>query len=76
MPDSQRLPASSRVPSTDIATRNNEPAAFRGEASAGAVLRHDLHYVSDVQCVCIRQVNKIKGSCCPQGRGANSEGLA
>ena len=60
----------------DIAMRNNKPAAFRGEASAGAVLRHDLHCVSDVQYVCIRQVSNINGSCCPQGRGANSERLA
>ena len=56
--------------------RTNEPAAFRGEATAGAVLRHGLHYVSDVQCDRIRQVNTFRVSCCPQGRGDNSEWLA
>ena len=40
------------------------------------MLRHDLHFVSDVQRGCIRQVNKFKGSCCPQGRGDIYEVLA
>ena len=40
------------------------------------MLRHDLHYVSDVQCDRIRQVHKFRVSCCPQGRGDTSEWLA
>ena len=52
---------------------NQEPAALRGEATAGAVLRHGLHRASDVQCDRIRQERKYRVPCCPQGRGDNKE---
>ena len=69
--------SAAQCPKTDSVNRhryeNHEPAALRGEAAAGAVLRHGLHRASDVKCDRIRQESKLRVSCCPQGRGDNKE---